>query len=216
MRSLRDWADMIENMFLSEEGAFSSDIEDDVPSVILEEAAPYRGDPEPLPQYLYHGTSIDNLVRIVGANFLAAGSTGVSLTRSLETAFDFAAQQEEMFSEHLRDYGMDSWKNIQMQGGVIVLDTSKLEADYRLSDRGHYEGSNDGEVTTDEEIKSLMSYVVAIVVKPSDIDTLEEVIADLLADENEDAMTDYNQRWKTSLELLKNSPVLADHFSPPA
>lgn len=108
--------------------------------------------------HLYHGTSVNAALEILRTNRVGSGSDdnyheGVSLTRSLELAWDFAELNEALI-------GSDT------KGAVLVFDRDKLDETFQLTEVEFFDDDRDEEEErTDGDIEPANQFVVEIIVE---------------------------------------------------
>jgi hypothetical protein len=137
--------------------------------------------------YLFHGTSIYAMLEIASQNRVEGGQNddfhhGVSLTRSLDLAGDFANTSDVIWRDHM-GIGEDL---PETTGAVLVFSRELLEQGHELTEVDFFddETRDEQEERTNGSIEEASTYIVAIVVNPVDLETYAMMASqtDMLSD----------------------------------
>ena len=134
-------------------------------------------------KYLYHGTSLNNLVGIATSNILGAYSAEehASMTRSVDVASGFAKQWASMNIDLKQGYQFEDFADdpaasydrsylagraeaaAGARGAILILDRVGLVSDFAVSDFFCDGSETEQEEVTTEDIEPLDRYLVGIV-----------------------------------------------------
>ncbi len=160
--------------------------------------------------FLYHGTSIDNLWKIINDNALKGDSEalgrsdgngiGPSLTRSYKVAKLFAYNQEDDFKDYFT-------VNYNLHGAVLIFDRKLLDKNFNVISIDNEDEEDEEEERIIGSITPLKPYLVSINLNVSDIKKYTRTIYKYRKSGMAETY-EYPPEWdKAMLNLSKNNLI---------